>query len=204
MSETVYSHMIPATRRDRELLADLVPVFGTKARAVELALDYAMANGIPLDPAFHPDIQIHVHLSRDYRAIRDQFERPKYSASDLGAFLHAALVDFASRYANGHLERPKLWFWSERLPRSVVRSVQSRTFASGRDPVDELADLLRKALVQVEASLPPAEMMDVDVATDPALRDLYRRVAEAADKRGLDIDTLLIEAIARNETGATA
>ena len=61
--------------------------------------------------------------------------------------------------------------------------------------------MLRSALNQVRASLPQRGVATVEIPTDPGLRDLYRKVADECSARDLEVDTLLVHAIAAAERG---
>ena len=60
LTDTVYSHMIPVTHKDRDALAELAEMFGRsrrdKAPVVELALDWAIGRGGSPDPSFSPEL----------------------------------------------------------------------------------------------------------------------------------------------------
>lgn len=202
--------MLPVVETDRKKrLPELSTIFGRKAWVVEVALDWAIEKGIPPDPAFRPETQIHVHLSKDYRAIPGENGKPKYSAADLGAFLHTAIGAYYAHRDNGHTGPLTLWeragiskesYWSIEVPDVVLRSVRARAFANSRTPDAEFADLLRASLETVRARLPdPPSPRTVYIPYTRSLLDLYNRTSEACDKLELDLDTLLVDTFVTNE-----
>ena len=78
-----FSHMIPLRPEDRAVFTRVSDLCGGKAQAAELALDWAIRSGVSPVRRFPSTPQVHVHLSRDYRA--------KYPPSHLGAMLRAGL-----------------------------------------------------------------------------------------------------------------
>jgi len=191
MSEVNVSHFIALKREDRRVFDRLTEIFGGKAIAVERSLEWAIKKGVPNDPTFPSFPQIHVHLSRNYRA--------EYEPSHLANMLHSELRAFWARYADGYTEPPDVWFWAVDLPKSLIDSTATRAFEAGKDPNVENFEVLRLALERVRETLPKETSVPVDIPTDKATRLLFAEVQAECDKLHLDVDTLLISAFEAEE-----
>jgi hypothetical protein len=180
------SHMIPCAKSDQEILSVLADRFRRKGRAVEVALEWAISKEVPNDPQFPSFPQVHVSLTKDYRA--------KYEPSHLGAMLHSALISYWNHTNKRQAFRPGVWYWSVDLPSQIINTIESDAFTTGRNPENDFAEILTTVLHKVRDELPPGSVGSVDIAFDPAMKKLFKDVQAECDRRNMDIDTLLVPA----------
>jgi hypothetical protein len=189
MSVPLYEHMIPATSADRALVHRLGDAVGRRGRAVELALEWAILACPAPDPAFRPEIQIHVSLDRNYRS---EFDPPV-----LGQYLHLGINRYWAHYRDSILGKKGIEYWTVAQPEGALRAIHRRAFGEARDVRDQYAEDYRAAVVSLLKELRGEEgpfdvrSKDVTVPVDSETRGDYAELTSLAGALGWEQDQLI-------------
>lgn len=188
-----FNHMIPTTHQDRAQLHGLSSLFGVRpSRAAELALDWVIGQEQrDIDPSFAPNLQVHLMLSRNYRAT--------YDWSTLGHYLHLGLRHFWEDFHTNHRQPYQLVGVVGRgplkLPEVTVRRLQERAFHQAVDPMALLVHETRLVVAELlrDTPIPPARPMRVLVPFDRSLTDAFDTLDTRMVRLGLSTETAIIQ-----------
>lgn len=179
-----YAHMIPVTHEDRRLVRELAKKVRS-ARAVELALDWAIENSTAPDPAFSPDVQMHVNLTKNY------LER--FRPMVLGQYLHAGIVAYWARARSDAVTNRPTAYWQFDVPADLLGAVQRRSFREGVDVLKAIANDYRQCLRSLLSEVPPREgrLRTVEIPVDRDIEEMYDRLVVLVGPYGWDVDALI-------------